>query len=65
MIVLERMENVVKKVNMTETRTRNWKRLINRLDKVFSFTSKADSDPDIFAMYVPLKNKVLPLRGSI
>ncbi|KAL5269416.1 hypothetical protein ACHWQZ_G003034 [Mnemiopsis leidyi] len=57
MIVLERMENVVKKVNMTETRTRNWKRLINRLDKVFSFTSNADSDPDIFAMWAQIAIK--------
>ena len=52
MIVLERMENVVSNANMTETRLKNWKRLINRLDKVFSFTSRTESDPDIFAMLV-------------
>ena len=53
LLVLERIHKVANNVNkMTDLRINHWKRLIHRLDKLFDFTSKADSDPETFARLV-------------
>ena len=49
MIVLERMKTVITRATMTETRMKNWKILLNRLDKTFKFSEKTESDPEMFA----------------
>ncbi|KAL5248997.1 hypothetical protein ACHWQZ_G018004 [Mnemiopsis leidyi] len=58
LLVLERIHKVANNVNkMTDLRIKHWKRLIHRLDKLFSFTSKADSDPETFARWAQIALK--------
>ena len=49
LVVLERMKSVAKAVEMTQSRLKHWKNVVNRLDKAFHFSDRTESDPETFA----------------